>query len=162
MKRMFRIFLPAGIILILVIAVLLTVNPFKKDIWETNADKFVKSFNIISGNAVIDDLSQWTPFEWDTLYSFAPYTPKDKIYEVIGYKWDNITETVDEGMNQIVFMKDGEVICYLYGYPENIKISFDFGEYKDSYMKFTSEQKLTFDTVLSDGIRYFYYVQESK
>lgn len=160
MKRIFRIFLPAGIILILIIVVLITVNPFKKDIWETNADKFVKSFNIISGNAVIDDLSQWTPFEWDTLYSFAPYTSKDKIYEVIGYKWDNITETVNEGMSQIVFVKDNKVICYLYGYPENIKIGFDFGEYKDSYMKFTSEQKLMFDTVLSDGIRYFYYVQE--
>lgn len=161
MKRIFRI-VPLGIILILVIAVLLTVNPLKKDIWDTNADKFVKSFNIISGNAVIDDLSQWKPFEWDTLYSFAPYTSKDKIYDVIGYKWDNISETVDEGMNQIVFVKDGMVICYLYGYPENIKISFDFGEYKDSYIKLTSDQKLTFDTVLSDGIRYFYYVQESK
>lgn len=26
---------------------------------------------------------------------------------------------VNEGMNQIVFMKDGKVVCYLYGYPKN-------------------------------------------
>ena len=60
-----------------------------------------------------------TPFEWDIAYSFDPYTPKESIYETMGYKWDNISETVNEGMNQIVFLKDGKVVCYLYGYPEN-------------------------------------------
>lgn len=47
-------------------------------IWEINAYKFKHSFQLIGGNSVIDYLSQWTPFEWDTLYSFAPYTPKEK------------------------------------------------------------------------------------
>ncbi|MFJ7755533.1 hypothetical protein ACQKGI_19190 [Peribacillus muralis] len=44
---------------------------------------------------------------------------KEDIYETVGYKWDAISETVNEGMNQIVFLKDGKVVCYLYGYPEN-------------------------------------------
>ena len=34
-------------------------------------------------------------------------------------------------MNQIVFIKEGEVVCYIYGYPSNNKfgISFDHGDY---------------------------------
>lgn len=150
----------SGIVIVAVIAVLITINPFKRDVWDINADKFKNSFNAISGNAVIDDLSQWTPFEWDTLYSFTPYTTKDKIYEVIGYKWDNISETVNEGMNQIVFVKDGKVVCYLYGYPENIKLGFNFGKYEGSHIKLTSEQKLSFETTISyNGVRYFYYIK---
>ena len=53
------------------------------------------------------------------MYSFDPYTSKDTIYQTVGYKWDTISETVNGGMNQLVFMKNKKVICYLYGYPAN-------------------------------------------
>ena len=148
------------IIIVVIIGTLITVNLFEKDRWDINAEIFVDSFNTISGNTVINDLSQWIPFEWDTFYSFAPYTSKEKIYEVIGYKWDNINETVVEGMIQIIFVKDNVVTCYLYGYPENIKLGFDFGEYEGSYIKFTPDQKLAFTVTLSDnGVRYFKYIK---
>ena len=160
MKKKNTILWTTGIVIVTVITSLLIINPFQKDIWDINADKFKHSFNIISGNAVIDDLSQWTPFEWDTLYSFSPYTTKDKIYEVIGYKWNNISETVSEGMTQIVFVKDDQVVFYLYGYPENIKLGFNFGEYEGSYIKLTAKQKLSFNTTLSsNGVRYFDYIK---
>ena len=126
-------------IIVVVITTILVINPFKKDIWEINAESFRNSFNVISGTTIIDDLSQWGGFEWDMLYSFAPYTAKDKIYEVVGYKWDNITATVSEDMNQLVFIKDDKVVCYLYGYPENTKLGFDFGEYEGSYIKLRAE-----------------------
>lgn len=160
MKKKNTILWTTGIVIVTVITELLIINPFQKDIWDINADKFKHSFNVISGNAVIDDLSQWTPFEWDRLYSFAPYTTKDIIYEVIGYKWDSISETVSEGMTQIVFVKDEQVVCYLYGYPENIKLGFNFGEYEGSYVKLTAKQKLSFNTTLSsNGVRYFDYIK---
>ncbi|SHJ89674.1 hypothetical protein SAMN05444401_0046 [Clostridium amylolyticum] len=160
MEKKNKILWITGIVIVAAIVVLITINPFKRDVWDINADKLKNSFNAISGNAVIDDLSQWTPFEWDTLYSFTPYTTKDKIYEVIGYKWDNISETVNESMNQIVFVKDGKVVCYLYGYPENIKLGFNFGKYEGSHIKLTSEQKLSFETTISyNGVRYFYYIK---
>lgn len=151
----------AGIGLIVIVTILIIViHPFKKDIWDINRDNLVHSFYIISGDADIEDLNGFIPFEWDALYSFAPYTTKKEIYEVVGYKWDNIRETVDETMNQIVFMKDGKVICYLYGYPKNIKLGFDFGTYKGSYLKLTPTQKLSFNTTFSDdGVRYFKYVK---
>lgn len=112
----------------LVCVSLLVVVLFKKDLWDTNA-KLLKS-KVLS-EAVAGDqvkLSEFTPFEWDEVYAFNPYVSKEVIYETIGYKWDRISETVSEGMNQIVFVKSGEVVCYLYGYPENNK----FGIYFDS------------------------------
>ncbi len=45
------------------------------------------------------NLTDITPFEWDIAFSFEPYTSKDTIYETVGYKWDDISETVSEGMN---------------------------------------------------------------
>ncbi|WP_340372883.1 hypothetical protein [Peribacillus sp. FSL E2-0218] len=53
-----------------------------------------------------------TPFEWDTVYDFTPYTPKEEINETVVYKWENINETVNECMNQIVFLKDGKVVSF--------------------------------------------------
>lgn len=150
-----------GIFIVITISVLILFNPFKKDTWDINADKFKESCNLISGDADIEDLSKFTPFKWDTLYSFTPYTPKEKVYETIGYKWENISETVSEGMNQIVFIDDGKVVCYLYGYPENIKLGFNFGEYKGSYIKLASKQRPRFKTTVSEkGIRYFNYIKD--
>ena len=130
-------------------------------IWETNAKKFSNSFNVISGdNATIDDLSGFTAFEWDTLYSFAPYTPEERIYEVVGYRWSKIHSTVSEGMNQIVFLKDDKVICYLDGYPVKYQMVFDFGQYSADYIKLTTSDKLTFNmTKTNEGIRILTYVK---
>lgn len=112
-----------GIITVIIITIIIIVNPFKKDVWDNNADRLKNSFSTISRGAVIEDLSKFTPFEWDVLYSFTPYTSKEKIYETIGYKWDNISESVNEGMNQIVFVKDGAVVCYLYGKRKTVHTS---------------------------------------
>lgn len=148
----------AGVVIIAVVTILIVHNPLKKDIWDSNANKLKNSFQAISGDADIEDLRGFIPFEWDELYSFAPYTSKETIYEVIGYKWDNIRETVNENMNQMVFVKDGKVVCYLYGYPEYTKLGFDFGQYEGCYFKLTSDQNLSFTTTISDhGIRYFVY-----
>lgn len=127
----------------------------KRDVWEINATNLIKAFQPISDDAVIEDLRAWTPFEWDTLYSFSPYTMKETIYETIGYKWSDISETVNEGMNQIVFVHDGKVVCYLFGYPEHNGIGFKFGEYEGSYIKLTTEQKLPFNMTISNDIRNF-------
>lgn len=154
-------FVVIGLISTVILAVIIFKILHPTPVWEINADEFKHSFQPISGNSVIDDLSQWTPFEWDTLYSFAPYTSREKIYESIGYKWDNISETVNEGMNQIVFVKDSKVVCYLYGYPEKLKLGFNFGQYEGSYIKLTSKQKLSFKTTFSEksGVRYFEYIK---
>ncbi|WP_391117626.1 hypothetical protein [Psychrobacillus sp. L3] len=145
--------------MIVIIGIPIFVHSIKKDVWEINATNFIKAFQPISGDAVIDDLRAWTPFEWDNLYSFSPYISKETIYETIGYKWSNIKETLNEGMNQIVFVHDGEVVCYLFGYPEHSGIGFNFGEYKGSYIKLTTEQELPFNITERNGVRYFEFIK---
>lgn len=116
----------AVLLIALVCISLLAVSFFKKEIWDTNA-KLLKGkvlSELVAGDQV--KLSEFTPFEWDEVYAFNPYVSKEVIYETIGYKWDRISETVSEGMNQIVFMKDKKVVCYLYGYSENNKFGLFF------------------------------------
>ncbi|WP_304341193.1 metallophosphoesterase [Metaclostridioides mangenotii] len=79
-------------------------------------------------------LSEITPFKWDKAFVFAPETPREIIYNKVGYEWRNITETEGTNMIQMVFIKDNKPVCYLY---DNIN---DFGidtnlnksEYKDN------------------------------
>lgn len=160
MRKKKKIIYTAGMVIIAIVVFIILLKPVKEDIWDKNANKLISSFHAISGDADIEDLNEFIPFEWDELYSFAPYIPTDTIYEVIGYQWDNISASVSEGMNQIVFVHDGKVVCYLYGYPENVKLWFDFGEYKGSHIKLTPNQNLHFTTTLShSGIRYLTYVR---
>ena len=157
MKSNHKIRYLAVLIAIVFVAIIIIFNSFQKDMWDINADKLIKSFQVISGDADIEDLSRFIPFEWDELYSFAPYTSKKTIYETIGYKWDRISETVDESMNQMVFVKDDKEVCYLYGYSN---IYFDFGDYKGYFIKLTPSNNLYFKTKLSNnGVRYFKYIQ---
>ena len=91
----------------------------KNELWTSNAKLLKEKMHAELSEGDQVKLSEFTPFEWDEVYSFNPYSSKEIIYETIGYKWDDISETVSEGMNQIVFMKAGEVVCYIYGYPES-------------------------------------------
>lgn len=151
------------IIIVVVITILLVINPFKKDIWDINANNFRDSFNIISGTTTIDNLSQWGGFEWDEMYSFRPYLSRERVYEVVGYKWDNISETLSENMNQIVFVKDDKVVCHIYGYPNNTGLGFSFGEYEGDYIKLSSKDRLSFNITFDDEnhVRYFEYINKN-
>ncbi|MFE4705699.1 hypothetical protein [Peribacillus simplex] len=102
-----------------IICIAIFINLLKKDLWDINEVLLKEEMLSIGHSVETINLLEVTPFNWDVVYSFPPYTPKDHIYETVGYKWDTISETVNERMNQIVFLKDGKVVCYLYGYPEN-------------------------------------------
>ena len=79
-------------------------------------------------------LSDIVPFKWDKAYAFKTGTPRDKIYDTVGYKFKSITETESDDMMQIVFMDGKKVVCYLYGKKEQMGYSMDFDEceYKDN------------------------------
>ena len=109
-------------VMIIAITIMLTImliKVFKKDVWDVNEELLKQEVMNIGSSVKYVNLSDITPFEWDLVYSFDPYTPKELIYETVGYKWDSISETVNGGMNQLVFMKNKKVVCYLYGYPAN-------------------------------------------
>ncbi|WP_196493758.1 hypothetical protein [Ornithinibacillus caprae] len=150
-----KVFLSAFTLSMFIISALLIYSA-TKDIWDKNYDLLRKEILHHDQTAEQVNLTAVTPFEWDTLYSFTPYTPTDHIYDVIGYKWDSISSTVNEGMNQIVFMNGNEVVCYIYGYPSNNNFSININpsDYTDQVATIHAEDNPTFEISKEDGIVY--------
>jgi hypothetical protein len=144
------------IIAICVLLVIAAIKLLKKDIWDENATLLKEMVLSIDETSDMVILSKVTPFEWDTVYSFTPYTSKEKIYETVGYKWDYINETVDEAMDQVVFLNDGKVVCYIYGYPSNngYSVNFDDEEHNNGARVLDLDDDLNFNVTRSDGVVY--------
>ncbi|MEX6703170.1 hypothetical protein ABS315_26855 [Peribacillus frigoritolerans] len=139
-----------------IICIAIIINLFNKDLWDVNEELLKEEVLSIGHSGKTINLLEVTPFEWDVVYSFEPYTPLDDIYETVGYKWDTISVTVNEGMNQIVFLNDGKVVCYLYGYPENngYGISFESKNYKDAGYMLNIKDDLKFQVERRDSVVY--------
>ena len=135
----------------ILIAVLLAAS-LKADIWDSNADKLKEKLTEFKQTEETINLANFTPFEWDKMYSFAPYTQTATIYETAGYKWDRIRETVNEGMNQIVFTHDGQVVCHIYGYPSNSGYGILFKEDSDQVLHAMDDPQ--FQLLREDGTVY--------
>ncbi|MGG3806037.1 hypothetical protein [Metabacillus fastidiosus] len=139
----------------IVVISLFLINLFKDDIWDSNL-KLLKN-KILSEEVQNSEvnLSDFTPFEWDKVYFFPPYMLKEEIYKTVGYKWEWITETVSEGMNQIVFMKDDKVVCYIYGYPDNNGYGiFLASDFNNEVIVLYSKNNEIFNIEKKDGIVY--------
>ncbi|MCM3170140.1 hypothetical protein [Peribacillus frigoritolerans] len=139
-----------------IICIAIIINLFKKDLWDVNEELLKEEVLSIGHSVETINLLEVTPFEWDVVYFFEPYTPLDDIYETVGYKWDTISVTVNEGMNQIVFLNDGKVVCYLYGYPENngYGISFESKNYKDAGYMLNIKDDLKFQVERRNSVVY--------
>lgn len=163
MKKNDIIFLICGILLLIGSITFVVYRIFFADMWSKNADKLNKNLcklEVKKGETVyVGDIRDEIPFEWDTLYTFKPDVSIEKIYEVVGYKWDKITKATNKGMNQLVFLKDGQVVCYVYGFPRARKVFFDFGEYEGEYFTLTSDDVLEMNMNMNKkGIRTFEYI----
>lgn len=97
-------------------------------------------------NEEIVNLDEVANFEWDNVYIFEPYYPKSSIYKTIGYKWDNISDDVSDGMNKVVFMKNGKVVCYIDGKQEHKEytISVKDDEYRDGVAEIKNNKQKKF------------------
>ena len=145
-----------GIVLLVVLGIVIFEAIQPTSIWEENADKFQEATKMQANGGIVS-LDEITPFEWDTVYTFAPYTPKEKIYEVIGYQWDSISETVSEGMNQLIFIDKVKVVCYVYGYSDYLGYGFNFGAFEGDHLQLDSRSKPVFIVKSANNIVYFIY-----
>lgn len=110
------------------------------EIWSVNASQLSQALSAL--NQTEDDIEKLILFEWDEAYSFVPYLQKEFIYEIIGYKWDNIKESTSEDMIQVVFLNEGKVVCHIFGRVNKLGFEIDFGDYKDNdYVKITKDEK---------------------
>ena len=58
-------------------------------------------------------------FDYDELYVFTPYQSKESMEEEIGFQTHVLKETMNEGMMNLLFVKNDEAVAYLYGYGAN-------------------------------------------
>lgn len=66
------------------------------------------------------------PFDWDAMYSFSPYTSKEEITSAIGFESDIVYDSYDEAIQQIIFVKDREIVCSIYGSVVEMGYQFHF------------------------------------
>jgi hypothetical protein len=137
------------IISVALIGYVYLISIINKDIWDKNYDLFKKEILSIDQSVETVSLLDVTPFEWDVVYSFEPYTPVERVYETVGYKWDSIIEADNEVTNQIVFLNDGEVVCYIFGMPSNNRFGISFDG-----LSLTLDDDLDFKVKRHSGVLY--------
>jgi hypothetical protein len=117
---------PIVIILILVSVFLATLSKkeqaenaqiTQREQFAADLDKLVNLYKNGKVNGI--DISSITPFEWEKLYLFSPYSTAEQIFKTLGFT-DDIKSYIsaDDGIILFVFVKDKKVVQYL-DYPRN-------------------------------------------
>lgn len=95
-------------------------------------------------------LKEAIPFEFDTLYTFDPYTSKEDIELIIGFKSNSIKEISSEGMVQLLFVKNNKVVASICDYSVNLGykiVNFGNRAYPETVFSVYKENKI----VILDG-----------
>lgn len=71
-------------------------------------------------------LEEIVPFEWTTVYTFAPYTSIKRIKWITGSNSPALKESINEGMTHLVFTDKGTVVASVCAYPESLGYSLSF------------------------------------
>lgn len=71
-------------------------------------------------------LEEAVPFDWEAVYSFEPYTSREEIARTIGFDSPEISETIGEGVTQLIFVEEDRVVLCICAYPENLGYDVDF------------------------------------
>jgi hypothetical protein len=85
-------------------------------------------FEVRNAEAGEYQLRYLTPFEWDYCVSFAPYTPVEAMERTLGFPSPMLQETVSEGMEQVYFIDEGEIVCAIVGYADQLGMGFDLSQ----------------------------------
>ena len=97
-------------------------------------------------------LQEITPFAWDVVYSFTPYTPKREIERVIGFKSNSITETVSEGMVQLIFVRGNKVVCNIQGYSSDLGYRISLWTGAESSCQARYEENVSFSVEQEESV----------
>lgn len=127
--------------LVLVIGYLVVGNP----IVFINNRKLKHAIREITADTVT--LNEVVPFEWDSVYMPDPYSSKEKIEKLVGFRSASIKENwINEGMVHLIFVKDRRVVASVLSYSENLGYSIGFRNYgpridAEDHVKFRVENK---------------------
>lgn len=103
-----------------------------------NSVKFMMGIESISekiGENI--SLSKINDLRWDKAYVFKPETPREKIYDIVGYKFARITET--DNVYRVILMDKGKVVFYSDWTNYLMPYTMDFGNanFKDEVFVMT-------------------------
>lgn len=102
----------------------------------------------------IDDLDRITQFKWDKIYVYSPYTSSDELKKKFKMSDVKFEDSISEDTNQIVFTKNGKVVCYVYGHPDFYNIYIDVGKEKQTLKVIDAKKKPTFLLKQNDDKNY--------
>lgn len=96
-------------------------------------------------------LEEVIPFSWDCVYTFPPYTTKEEIWEIIGTKDRSVSESWNEGMVQLVFLRKGKVTASVCGYEETLGFGVEIPIGKERYEKISYGENVEFSVSFEEG-----------
>lgn len=100
-------------------------------------------------------LEEIVPFKWDKCYTFKPYTSKNEIKKYLNVKNSSkIKGVFSEGLTQFIFLKDDEIVCSVFSYPEKIGYSLNFYDGKNDYNLVNYGDNSKFNVEDREGIIY--------
>lgn len=114
-----------------------------------NNAKLKNSMQSIENQTV--HLNDIVPFQWDTLYTFEPYSSEEEIEEIIGFKSAAIKENIiNEGMVHLLFVKGDRVVASIPGYDSKSGYRIDFTVKEGRRVTFAENAQ--FNVTKSDGV----------
>ncbi len=113
-----------GLIMAVIIIIMILPRYMSSPQTEYDSIKFEQAVGALTPGTSVK-LTDITPFEWETCYTFDPYTSKEEIEKIIGFSSNSVREAKSEGMVQLLFVKGEEVTASECAYPEDIGYTVD-------------------------------------
>lgn len=82
-------------------------------------------------------LEEAVPFDWDYVYHFTPYMPKEYMTKKMGFESRYVSEAMRDDIVQLYFVKDDRVVAFL-----NEAMDSDIVSQIPEVMKYGTNQKL--------------------
>jgi len=111
-------------------------------------------------DAEIITLNELTTFEWDIMYTFTPFTPRESIERVIGFSSRDIRTTFNESQTQLIFVRDGRIISSIWGYGNNLGYWISFDSFSGDYLAVTPNDTVLFSVDRSGAEIILTHIQE--
>ena len=105
-------------------------------------------------------LNELVTFEWDTMYTFTPFTPRESIERVIGFSSRDIRTTFNESQTQLIFVRDGRIVSSIWGYGNNLGYWISFGNFSGDYFAVTPNDTVLFSVDRSGTEILLTHIQE--
>lgn len=142
-------------------------NPVRQNTRAFSRNMKEKLASVQDGTTI--HLSELTPFEWESVYSFDPYVSKAEMESVLGFSSPYITEGVSESMTTVFFVKGQELVCPVTGYPSNLGFYLDPGHWENQKAfkridtmtdEFVVKQDMNIPHLVFEGKTFFGTVEE--